>query len=100
MQSLNLVLVAAYQQILSLPYVDTLLLTLKREFAAVYQPGVFEYAHFNAVYQRALKQAEKRHMTSKQKLQSHQSGQVLQVGPALYTRLCRLLRCRMCVAHT
>lgn len=79
MQALDLVFVAAYQQMLSLPYVDTVLATLKKEFAVVYKPDVFEYGHFDAVYQRVLNQAEKRHMASKQRLQNGSGGRQAQV---------------------
>jgi Signal recognition particle, alpha subunit, N-terminal len=64
-------LVAAYQQVLSLPYVDTLLGMLRDEFAVVYKPNVFRYPQFDAVCTRLLQKVEKHAMTSKMRLQRH-----------------------------
>lgn len=66
---LDLVFVAAYQHMLSLPFMEALLDALKAEFATVYQPGVLEYPGFDDTYKRVRERVEKRALAAKMKTQ-------------------------------
>ena len=53
-QVLDVVFVAVYQHMLSIPYVDGLLQGVKLEFSRMYRPGVLDYPQFGAVYNLSL----------------------------------------------
>jgi Signal recognition particle, alpha subunit, N-terminal len=74
LQALDLVFVAAYQHMLTIPYVDGLLQALRKEFAAVYKPHVYDYKHFDSAYKRLLQRIEKQAMTSKLRVQGTGMG--------------------------
>ena len=73
-QGLDLVFVAVYQQMLTVPYVDALLQALKKEFAAVYRPGVYSYPQFSDTYFKMRTRLEKLNMNSKQRQQGRSNG--------------------------
>lgn len=76
MQGLDLVFVAAYQHMLSVPFVDALLTSMRDEFAAVYKPNVFEYQYFDDTYKRLLARAQKNTVQSRSKASSGNNSQV------------------------
>lgn len=76
MQGLDLVFVAAYQHMLSVPFVDALLASMRDEFAAVYKPDVFEYQYFDDTYKRLLSRAQKNTIQSRSKASNGSSSQV------------------------
>lgn len=76
LQGLDLVFVAAYQHMLSVPFVDALLNSMRDEFAAVYKPDVFEYKYFDDTYKRLLSRAQKNTIQSRSKMQNGNTSQV------------------------
>jgi hypothetical protein len=74
LQSLDLVFVAVYQQMLAVPYAMTLLHSLKAEFATVYKPNQFSYPQFDEVFKRCQSKLENQMMTSKMRLQGRSNG--------------------------
>jgi hypothetical protein len=73
-QGLDLVFVAAYQQFLTVPYVDVLLQALREEFSQIYRPDVFDYPQFSETYNRILTKMEKQHMNTKMRTQGRTNG--------------------------
>jgi hypothetical protein len=53
-QGLDLVFVAAYQHMMSVPFVDSLLSALRDEFAELYKPGTYHYHQFDDTYKSLL----------------------------------------------
>lgn len=76
MQGLDLVFVAAYQHMLSVPFVDALLASMRDEFTAVYKPDVFEYKHFDDTYKRLLSRAQKNTIQTRSKVPIGNNSQV------------------------
>ena len=76
MQGLDLVVVAAYQHMLSVPFVDALLTSMRDEFAAVYKPDVFEYQYFDDTYKRLLSRAQKNSIQTRSKPSNGNNSQV------------------------
>lgn len=74
MQSLDLVFVAVYQQLLAVPYAMSLLNALKGEFRKVYEPALFHYPEFDAVYKQVLRRVEAQSVSSKMRLQGRSNG--------------------------
>ena len=72
-QGLNLVFVAMYQHVLSLPYVDELLELIKEEFSKQYAPPQLEY-EFDDTYKRLLDRCQKRAMEAKMRSQTKAAG--------------------------
>lgn len=79
MQGLDLVFVAAYQHMITVPFVDALLALLKDEFVAIYQPQVYEYKHFDDTYKRLLEKIQKQATASKNRLAGRGGGKASQV---------------------
>jgi hypothetical protein len=74
LQSLELVFVAVYQQMLAVPYAKSLLHSLKSEFAKVYKPNQFSYPQFDEVCKQLQLKVERQVMTSKMRQQGHLNG--------------------------
>jgi Signal recognition particle, alpha subunit, N-terminal len=75
-QGLDLVFVAAYQHMLSVPFVDALLTSMRDEFAAVYKPDVFDYEYFDDTYKRLLSRAQKNSVQARSKTSKGNNSQV------------------------
>jgi hypothetical protein len=76
LQGLDLVFVAAYQHMLSVPFVDALLTSMRDEFASVYKPDVFEYKFFDDSYKRLLSRAQKNIVQARSKISTGNNSQV------------------------
>jgi len=67
----GLVFVAVYQKALSLLYVDALLEKIKKDFAVVYKPDLYNYKSFDDTFKRVLKECELRADQFKRPLETH-----------------------------